>query len=143
MDTSRQEELVREMALEILEGAPDGWTAMNYRYEHIGRAGASENLVTFENGEIKRKRHPRSVMKKAISLKEGMHQEGKGTWLSMELTITQPGRFKVEFNYDKNTSIHPLPPLPGGYAYELEKYPRDPEYIPDWLQEKLRQAQGE
>ncbi|MFW6642112.1 hypothetical protein ACOALZ_18970 [Nocardiopsis algeriensis] len=142
MDASQQEKLVREMALEILEGAPRGWSVMKYRYEHIGRAGAGENLVTFEDGETKRKRQPYSVIEKAISLKEGMYEKVKGTWFSMTLTITPPESFEVEFNYDKTMSIHPLPPLPGSYAYELEKYPRDPEYIPDWLQEKLRQAQG-
>ncbi|MFW6642113.1 hypothetical protein ACOALZ_18975 [Nocardiopsis algeriensis] len=141
MEISLQEELVREMALELVRSAPDGWRVMNYRYESIGRVGASENLVTFDRGETARSRYPRSVREKARSLKERMYQEARGTWFSMSLNIIPPGRFKAEFNYDKNTSIRPLPPLPGGYAYELEKYPRDPEHIPAWLQEKLRQAQ--
>ncbi|MBB6119475.1 immunity protein YezG family protein [Nocardiopsis algeriensis] len=142
MDASQQEKLVREMALEILEGAPRGWSVMKYRYEHIGRAGAGENLVTFEDGETKRKRQPYSVIEKAISLKEGMYEKGKGTWFSMELKITRPGKFRAEFNYDREADIHPLPVSADSYALEMRKFPRDPEYIPGWLQEKLREARG-
>ncbi|MBB6120686.1 hypothetical protein [Nocardiopsis algeriensis] len=143
MDASRQEELIREMAAELIDSVPGGWKEMNYRYEYIGGVAASENLVTLESGETVRKRHPGSVREKARSLKEGMYQEGKGTWLSMVINIARPGRFKASFNYDGEVGIHPLPADPGSYALELRKFPRDPEYMSDWLREKLRQAQEE
>ncbi|MFW6642111.1 hypothetical protein ACOALZ_18965 [Nocardiopsis algeriensis] len=142
MDTFKPGELIREMTLELIESAPNGWDTMNYRFEYIGGVAAMENLVTFDSGETARKQHPHSVGEKADSLKEGMYEKGKGTWFSMELKITRPGKFRAEFNYDREADIHPLPVSADSYALEMRKFPRDPEYIPGWLQEKLREARG-
>ncbi|WP_150237211.1 antitoxin YezG family protein [Nocardiopsis quinghaiensis] len=142
MDLAQQQELVRGMALELVEAAPSGWTSMNYRYDYIGGVAASENLVTFENGETERKRHPRSVDKKAKFLKGEMYQEGKGAWLAMSISVTRPGKFNAEFHYDKELGVHPISPSPESYVFELGKFPRDDDAISDWLREKIGQAQG-
>ncbi|WP_433696759.1 hypothetical protein [Nocardiopsis sp. CA-288880] len=142
MDLVRQQELVRAMALELVEAAPGGWTSMNYRYDYIGGAAASENLVTFESGETKRKRHPYSVSQKAKFLKGEMYEEGKGTWLAMSILVTRPEKFKAEFHYDRELGVHPIPPSPDSYVFELSKFPRDDDALSDWLREKIGQAQG-
>ncbi|MDT0326883.1 immunity protein YezG family protein [Nocardiopsis lambiniae] len=143
MDPIQQQELVREMVLELVEVAPEGWVSMNFRYEYIGGVAASENIVTFDTGEAVRKRHPRPVDKKARALKIEMYQEGKGTWLAMSINIKKPGDFKVDFYYDKELGVHPLPASPGSYAFELEKFPRDPEVISDWIRERISQLREE
>ncbi|XKK39055.1 hypothetical protein HFP72_32350 [Nocardiopsis sp. ARC36] len=143
MDLAKQQELVRDMALELVGAAPDGWTSMNYRYDYIGGAAASENLVTFESGETKRKRHPYSVSQKAKFLKGEMYEEGKGTWLAMSILVTRPEKFKAEFHYDRELGVHPIPPSPDSYVFELSKFPRDDDALSDWLREKIGQAQGQ
>ncbi|MFF8767048.1 hypothetical protein ACF07Q_21225 [Nocardiopsis dassonvillei] len=130
------------MALELVEAAPDGWISMNYRYDYIGSVAASENLVTFENGGTERKRHPRSVDKKAKFLKSEMYQEGKGTWLGMSISVTRPGKFNAQFHYDKELGVHPIPPSPDSYVFELGKFPRNDDALSDWLREQIDQAQG-
>jgi hypothetical protein len=142
MDLVRRQELVCAMALELVEAAPDGWTSMNYRYDYIGGAAASENLVTFESGETKRKRHPYSVSQKAKFLKGEMYEEGKGTWLAMSILVTRPEKFKADFHYDRDLGVHPIPPLSDSYVFELAKFPRDDDALSDWLREKIGQAQG-
>ncbi|MGW8529487.1 MULTISPECIES: hypothetical protein [Nocardiopsidaceae] len=142
MDLAKQQELVRDMALELVGAAPAGWTSMNYRYDYIGGAAASENLVTFESGETKRKRHPYSVSQKAKFLKGEMYEEGKGTWLAMSILVTRPEKFKAEFHYDRELGVHPIPPSPDSYVFELSKFPRDDDALSDWLREKIAQAQG-
>ncbi|GAA1450926.1 hypothetical protein [Nocardiopsis tropica] len=142
MDLVRQQELVRDMALELVGAAPVGWTSMNYRYDYIGGAAASENLVTFESGETKRKRHPYSVSQKAKFLKSEMYEEGKGTWLAMSILVTRPEKFKADFHYDRELGVHPIPPSPESYVFELAKFPRDDDALSDWLREKIAQAQG-
>ncbi|MFC4560965.1 hypothetical protein ACFO4E_03735 [Nocardiopsis mangrovi] len=92
--------------------------------------------------ETERKRHPRSVDKKAKLLKVEMYQEGKGAWLAMSISVTRPGDFKAEFHYEKELGVHPISPSPENHAFELGKFPRDDDAISDWLREKLRQAQG-
>ncbi|PDP87528.1 hypothetical protein CQJ94_10730 [Glycomyces fuscus] len=142
MDPVRQQELVRGMALELVDAAPHGWASMHYRYDYIGGAAASENLVTFEDGETERKRHPRSVDKKAKLLKGEMYQEGKGTWLAMSVSVTRAGKFNAEFHYDEELGVHPVPPSPESYVFELGKFPRDDDAVSDWLREKIGRAQG-
>ncbi|MES0837408.1 hypothetical protein [Nocardiopsis tropica] len=142
MDLVRQQELVRAMALELVEAAPGGWTSMNYRYEYIGGVAAMENLVTFESGKTERNDHPRSVDKKAKFLKSEMYEEGKGTWLAMSILVTRPEKFKAEFHYDRELGVHPIPPSPDSYVFELSKFPRDDDALSDWLREKIAQAQG-
>ncbi|CAL9618099.1 hypothetical protein SUDANB121_05801 [Nocardiopsis dassonvillei] len=116
---------------------------MNFRYEYIGRVAASENIVAFDTGETARKRHPWPVDKKARTLKAEMYQEDKGTWLAISINITKGGEFKVDFYYDKELRVHPLPASPGSYAFELEKFPRNPHAIPDWIRERISQVQEE
>ncbi|MEU1898034.1 hypothetical protein ABZ512_06620 [Nocardiopsis dassonvillei] len=142
MGLAWQQELVRDMALELVEAAPDGWTSMNYRYDYIGSVAASENLVTFENGGTERKRHPRSVDKKAKFLKSEMYQEGKGTWLGMSISVTRPGKFNAQFHYDKELGVHPIPPSPDSYVFELGKFPRNDDALSDWLRKQIDQARG-
>ncbi|WP_435109737.1 hypothetical protein [Nocardiopsis synnemataformans] len=142
MELARQQELVREMVLELVEAAPEGWTSMSYRYEYIGGVAAIENLVTFEDGETKRKRHPRSVDKKADTLKSEMYQEGRGTWLAMSVLVTGPGKFEARFHHDRDLGVHPIPPSPESYVFELRKFPRDEDAISDWLRERIGQARS-
>jgi hypothetical protein len=70
-----------------------------------------------------------------------MYLEGKGTWFSMEYVITRPNRYNVHFNYDQDPEI--TFPTPQGFTQDLKYFPRDEQYIPDWLREKLRkEAEG-
>ena len=142
MDCARRQELVRDMALELVAAAPDGWASMEYRYDKIGRVGACENFVTFADGTTKRIRHPRSVDKRARSLKDEMYQKGTGTWFGMSVLVAGPGEFTAEFHYDKELGVHPLPPSPESYVFELAKFPRDDDAVSDWLREMIGRARG-
>ncbi|NKZ02127.1 hypothetical protein [Nocardiopsis alborubida] len=142
MEPAQQQELVREMALELVEAAPEGWASMSYRYEYIGGVAAMENLVTFEGGETERKRHPRSVDEKADTLKREMYQRGRGTWLAMWVSVTGPGEFEAGFHYDRDLGVHPIPPSPESYVFELRKFPRDDDAVSDWLGERIGRARS-
>ena len=59
----------------------------------------------------------------------------------MEYVITRPGKFKVHYDYDDDPNI--AFPTAWGFTNDLKHFPRDEEYIPDWLHEKLREeAEG-
>ena len=68
-----------------------------------------------------------------------MYKQGRGTWFSMHYTITPPTRYDVTFNYDDPPDFL-IPPVPHDYLDDLEYFPRDPEHIPDWLQQKIDEA---
>ncbi|WP_234401625.1 hypothetical protein [Thermobifida halotolerans] len=55
--------------------------------------------------------------------------------------VTRPGNYTVHFDYDKDPGI--TFPTSQGFTQDLKYFPRDEDYIPDWLREKLRaEAEG-
>ncbi|RKS05674.1 uncharacterized protein DUF600 [Nocardiopsis sp. Huas11] len=72
-------------------------------------------------------------------LRDKMHESGKGTWYSAEYTITPPGSFNVDFDYDNPPSF-PFEPDPRTFYQDLQQYPRRFENAPEWLNEKIRSA---
>ncbi|MDE3721233.1 DUF600 family protein [Nocardiopsis sp. N85] len=130
------------MSLELIESGPEEWKEMDYRFEYIGGVAASERIVTFENGEKERKRHPHSVIKNAKTLKKEMYREDVGTWLSMSIHIIRPGKFKAEFNYDEEPGVHPIPSSPEDYELEMRKFPRSPDNVPNWIKNKIRRVES-
>lgn len=141
--SARQQEVLGEMGLDLVDSCPSGWGEMTYKFSHLHMLGTSERMVTFGNGEISRESHPHGVTRKAKKLRWGMYREGVGTWFSMSMHIIQPGRFKVHFNYDEEPGGYMLPPDPREFIEDLKLFPRSPENIPMWLQEKLLHPDGE
>jgi hypothetical protein len=125
----------------ILDEAPEGWKRLTYRFQTVIEHGTSELIVEFEDGTTRRKSPPSGIGLIKDKLRAGMYQEGKGTWFSFEYVITPPGRFNVTYNYDEDPGI--TFPTAFGFTNDLVYFPRDEDYIPDWLREKLREeAEG-
>lgn len=68
-------------------------------------------------------------------LRSGMYAEGLGTWFSAKFRLTYPFTYSVEYDRD-NEPRWAEPPPEAAYAEELERYPRAPEHVPDWLRAK-------
>ncbi|MFW5415986.1 hypothetical protein J0910_05110 [Nocardiopsis sp. CNT-189] len=66
-----------------------------------------------------------------------MYQGGKGTWFLMEYTITPPGRFSVDFDYESEPDFFGVPSGGGDFLDDLHHFPRDEENIPAWLAQKI------
>ncbi|WP_435111469.1 hypothetical protein [Nocardiopsis synnemataformans] len=139
MNPIEQQEILREMGLKFLEFAPEQWEKMVYKYTLVFRSGTSSLSATYSDESSEVIDAPLSALEQGKKLRYGMYMEGKGTWFSMRYTITQPASYSVDFNYDKAPDVT-FPPSPEDYAADLRKFPRDPEHIPDWLQEELRKA---
>ncbi len=136
-----QQEILVQIGSRILEEAPQGWKSLTYRVQTVIEHGSSEVIVEFEDGSSRRKFPPAGLGLMIDNLRAGMYQEGKGTWFSFEYVITPPGNFNVTYNYDEDPGI--TFPTAHGFTKDLEYFPRDEDYIPDWLREKLREeAEG-
>ncbi|RFS85505.1 hypothetical protein D0T12_10765 [Actinomadura spongiicola] len=69
-----------------------------------------------------------------------MYTQGKGTWFTAEYVIVRPGRYSVNFDYDNEPNFgFEIDPLT--YANEMKYFPRDEEYIPTWLSQKINEAE--
>ncbi|WP_246006976.1 hypothetical protein [Actinomadura pelletieri] len=68
-----------------------------------------------------------------------MYTQGKGTWFTAEYVIVHPGRYSVDFDYDNEPDFG-FEIDTKTYANEMKYFPRDEEYIPTWLRQKLNEA---
>lgn len=139
MGPDEQHDSLQKIGLLLVDSAPKEWHEIEFKSFSISAHSMSEMLVTYEDGRTERKRFHNSVISKAEELRSGMYKESQGTWFSMKIIISRPGKFRSEFNYyDKPDFM--LWPSPQDFVQDLKHFPRDPEHIPDWLQEELRKA---
>ncbi len=136
-----QQKILTQIGGRILDEAPEGWTRLTYRAQSVIDHGSSELIVEFGDGTSRREFPPAGMGLMIDELRAGMYQEGKGTWFSFEYVITPPGRFNVTYNYDEDPGI--TFPTAFGFTNDLKYFPRDEEYMTDWLREKLQEeAEG-
>lgn len=65
-----------------------------------------------------------------------MYQKSRCTWFSMRYTITPTTHYDDPPKFLFSPSHH-------AYVDDLARFPRDPEHIPDWLQQKIDEANND
>jgi hypothetical protein len=141
LSPEEQQGILVQIGSRILSEAPEGWKSLTYRVQTVIEHGTSELVVEFGDGSTRRKSPPPGMGLVEDELRAGMYQEGKGAWFSFEYVITPPGRFNVTYNYDEDPGI--TFPTAFGFTNDLKYFPRDEEYMTDWLREKLQEeAEG-
>ena len=72
-------------------------------------------------------------------LREAMYQPGLGTWFSAVLRVDRSGAVDGRFDYESEPEWDaPVDSI--AYVTDFEKYPRDIENQPEWLQAKLAEG---
>lgn len=67
-----------------------------------------------------------------------MYREGAGTWFRTVYTVTPPGSFSVDYEYDSRPEFS-REPDPVNHHDDLQRFPRSSERVPG----RLRQVLGE
>lgn len=142
LDPIEQQEILKEIGGEILGEHPEKGERLVYERMEVAGYGSSILTAEYENGDSEQLDSLVSLLAMCDRLRYGMYQEGKGTWFSMKYVITRPSRYNVEFNYEDRPEYQ-FAPDSVLYAEDLKQFPRDPENIPEWLQEELRKAEAE
>ncbi|MCC4908954.1 hypothetical protein [Microbacterium sp. cx-59] len=139
---TRQSDIAR-----LFFGKADGdWDRAIAWYCTVGSTGRTRNLVYRSDGSVDQIRRLAGVLSGPFtSLREAMYQPGRGTWLSAHVEIAPSGSFEFVFNYDARVYLNvgggdfftPVPPSHDAltddeYALDLERFPRDEKFIPDW-----------
>jgi hypothetical protein len=117
---------------------PDGWREVSATYratapyaeldaEMIGSSGQPAQVDPL----------PEGLESHFETLRLQMYQPGKGAWLTARITITPEGHFSTDFDYE-NEPAWSIPVNPDIYATDLSEFPREHQYTPDWLSEKVR-----
>ncbi|MCF2707475.1 hypothetical protein I6E29_09410 [Arcanobacterium haemolyticum] len=80
---------------------------------------------------------PTAVMHYADQLKSNVSRTGEGAPFSLTLEFGATGRANVTANFMNEPRWADAIPV-DAWRSELEKFPRDDEYVPGWLRERLR-----
>lgn len=141
MSPEEQQEILMKVGSKILASAPQGWSRIVYDTISVVEMSSSSAVVEYETGESKTFETDVMIDVYLNKLRAGMYIVGKGTWFSLEYVITRPGKFKVHYNYDDEPGLTFA--TSKAFTNDLKYFPRNPEYIPGWLSEKLREEAGE
>jgi len=135
-----QEELVREVGGMLQTKLPAGWQRANLSFRSTYGVDTATFIVTDSSGAEKRTPTPTAALRKMRELRNGMYEQDRGTWFTGTLVLEPPGKYQIEYDYDGEPTF--VPPLkPSAFELDFEFFPRSEEHTPDWLRQKLDEAQ--
>jgi Immunity protein YezG-like len=127
------DDLYQRIANSAVTNLPEEWqTARITIYMVSTRSHLEAEYTTQPDSEPVSFRSDRDAIRAFKELRKLTAQPGKGAWYGAVFTVDRAGKFDVTFDYDTK------PAFPGGiedesYLKDLEAFPRDPEYIPEWM----------
>jgi hypothetical protein len=136
-----QDAIYESVGMALLEVAPVDWTQIDFTLSALAGIMSPGCTVRREGGAIEDIDPPDEAWQLLTELRDEMYQPGKGAWFTAKYTITRPGRFNVDFDYESEPDFD-VPPSALSYLYDFEHFPRDTANTPDWLREKLEEARN-
>lgn len=122
---------------------PADWKQAQVLLRVAGRKGEFTVLYTGEDDQRKPlKGVPADVGEALTEIKAASADPKTGTWLTGLVTLERSG--KMTLSTDRTSPPRwKKEPEAAEYAEELRRYPRDEEHIPDWLREKIAEAEDD
>lgn len=141
---ARQGQLVDEIGNRVASVVEGRWSTLIFNHRNLCEFFTGRIQVYRPGGLREHVRPPDSVVPLTDELRRVMYRPGRGTWFSAHWSITRDGgdaglSARVVFNYD-DEPVWRWPAHPGLYALDLETFPRDEEYVPGWLRQKVNGA---
>ncbi|MCC4908951.1 hypothetical protein [Microbacterium sp. cx-59] len=143
-DTSKT--IQSEIARTFIAAIEGEWERGVISYVEVGGTGTAENWVSRSGGSTERIRLLNSTLDAFSNLREIMYQPTRGAWFSARVEVAPSGGFEFTFNYDNRVFIpldddgdflEPVAPQDDllkddSYVRDLEQFPRDEQFIPEW-----------
>ncbi|MEU3309507.1 hypothetical protein [Nocardiopsis sp. NPDC006832] len=143
MNPEIEAEHAKQIGIILLSNAPEDWQRIKCTAAFVDHFGEIWNYAVMPDGSKDHFWTSAKLSMQFESLRNAMYRPGKGTWFSATYHITPPASYSIDFNYDQEAMTEPPTPSSMDYYNDLQLFPRDPEHIPDWLQEKIREAEQE
>lgn len=135
------------IARSILEHTEGDWARAEVLYISVGDFVELQDQTVLQNGAAgELDELPDSTWSAFAELRTAMADAHRGTWFSCFVTVGRGGDFDFAFEYDRRVYANCVwgdPSTPSDpseqdpvtdeqYALDLQRFPRDKEFIPDW-----------
>ena len=115
-----------------------GGTRSDVEYTGLGSSGMIRFWMTVD-GQKKPVRISECVGSAVTGLRDAQALPGRGAWFYSHLWMELPeGVLHQESDWMCTPDMEDIADL-GAYKTELDRYPRDQEFIPDWLRDRVEQ----
>ncbi|XKK40022.1 hypothetical protein HFP72_04320 [Nocardiopsis sp. ARC36] len=99
--------LLQDLAGRLVSAVPEGWQQLTYLTRVIGAHTDETLAVQDADGQVSQVEVPEGVGELVGALKRAGYQEGKGTWLSMIVSVHHTHQLNVEYNHDTEPELAP------------------------------------
>lgn len=148
MDTERLNECMNRIARGWFQAMPEGqWTSAQLFWAEAGGIIYSSTIAADIDGQPRTVSQPKDVHDALRELREGMAEPGRGTWISVSMSLTPQGVLETNYNWDRRFYWGDQEGFPWApdtrdgavdspsddqFLAELERFPREPMMIPAW-----------
>ncbi|WP_433158251.1 hypothetical protein [Kribbella sp. CA-247076] len=133
---SNEMDTIDQIARALTAGLPQGWREVSATYLATAAYAELDATVTHPDGrQAQLDPIPDGLEDRFETLRLQMYQPGKGAWLTARVAITPDGHFTTDFDYESEPAWS-IPVDDTIYTTDLTEFPREPQYIPAWLQTK-------
>ncbi|WP_158844599.1 hypothetical protein [Saccharothrix deserti] len=135
----RHDELLQHIGGMLLDAAPEGFRRIDLLVRMTVAVQDAALKVYMPDGST-----PEVVPSEGLNaafqeMRQVLYQPGRGAWFSARCVVNAPARIDITYNFDHDPRFDP--PVPAAdFARDLQAFPRDEAYIPDWLRAKLVEA---
>lgn len=131
-----QAELLADIVAQIQLVLPAGWQHLRLDYLAVGGHTACGGSVEMADGSMRYGTLSNEVADGFARLRDGMAHPQRGAWLQAFLALEYPNTYSVKYDRQGEPRLVP-PPSAEDCRQELTLYPRDKEFLPDWMRERL------
>ncbi|MEU5691214.1 hypothetical protein [Actinosynnema sp. NPDC020468] len=138
----RHAELLQRVGGLLLDAAPADFRRIDVLVRLTVPVQDLALTVYLPDGSTPEVAPPDGLLAAFTELRQVVNKPGRGTWFSARCVVNAPARIDITYNLDHDPRF--VPDVPASvFARDLEVFPRDEAYTPDWLRDRLVEASSE
>ncbi|MEU4742639.1 hypothetical protein AB0G02_19550 [Actinosynnema sp. NPDC023658] len=135
----RHDELLQHIGGMLLDAAPEGFRRIDVLVRMTVAVQDATLKVYMPDGSTPEVMPPEGLNAAFQEMRQVLYQPGRGTWFSARCVVNAPVRIDITYNFDHDPRFDP--PVPAAdFARDLQVFPRDEAFVPDWLRAELVEA---